>query len=101
MTNADIARKLREHATELSQARENLYRVRAFRQAAMAVMGMSDEVERLVAADGPRALERVPGIGKSLADTIAHFAAGADGQPVSVSRHRSRRGANSWQPGTN
>lgn len=100
MTNADIARKLREHATELSQSQENLYRVRAFRQAALAVMGMSDEVERLVAANGPRALERVPGIGKSLADTIARFASVADEQPLSVHPHRTRRDANGWEPGT-
>lgn len=100
MTNQDIARKLREHASELSHDPENLYRVRAFRQAAMVVMGMSDEVERLVASEGPRALERVPGIGKSLADTIARFAGGDDGA-IAVRTHLPRRGANRWQPGTN
>ena len=40
MTNQQIARKLREQATELARGRNNLYRVRAFRQAAMAVLGL-------------------------------------------------------------
>ena len=100
MTNQDIAHKLREHATELSHGRENLYRVRAFRQAAMVVMGMTDDVERLVAAEGPRALERVPGIGKSLADTIARFAGGED-RAVAVQPRELRRAATRWVPGTN
>lgn len=76
MTNEDIARRLREHAAELTRAGNNLYRVRAFRQAALAVMGLPDEVESLVAAGGPGVLERVPGIGKSLADTISRYAGG-------------------------
>ena len=69
MTNQDIARKLRDHATALARGGDNLYRVRAFRRAAMVVMGLNVEV----AAIDRRALERVPGIGKSLAQTIAVF----------------------------
>ena len=69
MTNQDIARKLRDHASELARGGDNLYRVRAFRRAAMVVMGLNVEV----AAIDRRALERVPGIGKSLAQTIAGF----------------------------
>ncbi len=74
MTNEDIARRLREHAAELARGGDNLYRVRAFRQAAMAVLGLTGEVAELVAAGGTRALARVPGIGKSLAGTIAGLA---------------------------
>lgn len=73
MTNQDIARKLRDHAKEMSSRSENLYRVRAFRRAAMVVMGMNEEVAALVRHGDRRALEAVPGIGKSLADTIAQF----------------------------
>jgi DNA polymerase (family 10) len=82
VTNEQIARKLREHAAELARGGDNLYRVRAFRQAAMAVLGLADEVTSLVAAGGPRALERVPGIGRSLAGTIAEYVRG--GQPASA-----------------
>jgi len=71
MTNQDIARKLRNHASELAHSGNNLYRVRAFRQAAVVVMGLPEEVSNLVANRGPKALESVPGIGKSLATTIA------------------------------
>ncbi|HET6572560.1 MAG TPA: helix-hairpin-helix domain-containing protein [Fimbriiglobus sp.] len=70
MTNEDIARRLRYHASELSRAGDNLYRVRAFRQAAMAVLTLPEPVERLDRS----ALERVPGIGRSLAGTIGEFA---------------------------
>jgi len=78
MTNEDIARRLREHASELARGGNNLYRVRAFRQAAMAVLGLTDEVRELVAGGGPAVLERVPGIGRSLADTIAGLARGEE-----------------------
>jgi DNA polymerase/3'-5' exonuclease PolX len=77
MTNQDIARRLREQAAELAREGNNLYRIRAFRQAAMAVLGLPAEVTDLVARSGPRALERVPGIGKSLAGTIAGLATAA------------------------
>ena len=72
-TNESIARRLREHANELARAGNNLYRVRAFRSAAVAVLGLPADVGALVATGGPRELERVPGIGKSLATTIAGY----------------------------
>jgi len=73
LTNQEIARRLRDHATELAKANGNLYRVRAFRSAAMAVLGLSGEVSELVASGRTRELECVPGIGKSLADTITRY----------------------------
>ena len=76
LTNQEIARKLRDHATELARTGHNLYRVRAFRSAAMAVMGLTHEVADLVATGKARLLEQVPGIGKSLAETIAGLATG-------------------------
>ncbi len=74
MTNDQIARRLREHAAELSHDGANLYRTRAFRQAAMAVLGLTDEAAAVVAGGGRKALATVPGIGASLADTIAEYA---------------------------
>lgn len=73
ITNQEIARKLRDTATELAKANGNLYRVRAFRSAAMAVLGLPGEVSELVASGRTRDLERVPGIGKSLVDTITRY----------------------------
>lgn len=72
-TNCEIARRLREQASELARGGDNLYRVRAFRQAAMTVLALPQELSAIVAADGQRALERLPGIGKSLAETIAGY----------------------------
>jgi DNA polymerase (family 10) len=73
LTNQDISRKLREHATGLAHTGGNLYRVRAFRQAAMAVLALPEEAATIVAAKGQQALEQFPGIGKSLAETIAGY----------------------------
>ena len=76
MTNEQVARKLRDQAAALARGGDNLYRIRAFRQAAMAVLGLPDDVEGLVTAGGAAALRDVPGIGRSLAETIAgYFAA--------------------------
>jgi DNA polymerase/3'-5' exonuclease PolX len=75
VTNADIARELRTHAAELARTGDNLYRVRAFRQAAMTILALPEPVSELVAAAGPKALERIPGIGRSLAETIASLVA--------------------------
>lgn len=77
MTNDAIARRLRDHAAELARRRDNLYRVRAFRQAALAVQGLPEPVERILDARGQAGLEQVPGIGRSLAETIAGFAKAA------------------------
>ena len=86
MTNEDIAQQLRHHASELSRAGDNLYRVRAFRQAAMAVLTLPEPVERLDRS----ALERVPGIGRSLAGTIGEYAKTGQWVPNEVRSLRER-----------
>lgn len=43
-TNHQIARRLRQQATALARGGDNLYRVRAFRQAAMTVMALPMEL---------------------------------------------------------
>jgi DNA polymerase (family 10) len=72
-TNQEIAQKLREHASELARRKDNLYRIRAFRQAAMAVMALPEELSVLVRNGDTRALEQLPGVGRSLAATIAGY----------------------------
>ncbi len=74
MTNTEIARKLRDHATELAQNGGNLYRVRSFRQAAGAIEFLATPVEDLLETHGIKALKQVPGVGVSLAETIANYA---------------------------
>ena len=67
MTNEEISAVLRQQASVLSRSGSNLYRVRAFRQAAMAVLMLPTAVTEILGRAG---LERIPLIGKSLADTI-------------------------------
>lgn len=74
MTNEEIARRVRTHAGELARGGENLYRVRAYRRAAVAVLGMDRPVKDVLDAGGRAALAAVPGIGESLAETIDVFA---------------------------
>jgi Holliday junction DNA helicase RuvA len=69
-TNADIAVRLCRHAALLAARGENLYRVRAFRQAALAVMALETPVVEL----GTEALKQVRGIGESLAEMIGQYA---------------------------
>src|SRR5690606_26044119 len=82
MTNEEIARRLRKRASIRARGGENLYRIRAFRQAAMAVLGLPVEVSTVVAGGGVNALERVSGIAKRLADTIARLAEGSGEDPL-------------------
>jgi len=81
MTNADIVLQLRTYANELMQSHTNLYRVRAFRQAVTAVMALDCEVVELVNRAGTSGLKAIPGIGNSLAETIATFALTGKWQP--------------------
>lgn len=73
LTNQEIAQRLRRQATELARARNNLYRVRAFRQAAMAILALPEEVSTIVRQSGIGSLETLPGVGKSLAVTISEY----------------------------
>jgi hypothetical protein len=70
MNNATLAEKLTEYANYLEAREANVYRVRAYRQAAQTVLGLDREVKDLVAADGRTGLEALPGIGAHLSFTI-------------------------------
>jgi len=72
-TNQEISRKLRAHAAELARHGDNLYRVRAFRQAAMAILALPQDLTVLLRTEGVQVLERLPGVGKSLSATISGY----------------------------
>jgi DNA polymerase (family 10) len=82
MENATIAHELLRQARELAAGGDNLYRVRAYRRAAAAVFGLDRPVSAILAADGVRGLRTVPGLGPSLAKTIAGLAAVATIPPA-------------------
>ena len=81
MTNADVAKKLREHAGVLTRSGANLYRVRAFRQAAVAVLAADREASDVIAECGRGGLRKEFGIGESVADTIAAFLESGEWSP--------------------
>lgn len=71
MTNFEIAQQLRQVAATLDRGTGNLFRVRAFRTAAFEIERMNDSVAELFRSAGRAALEALPGVGKSVAYTVA------------------------------
>ena len=74
MDNAAIAHELLRQARELAAQGDNLYRVRAYRRAAAELFGLAMPVSTIVAEHGPSGLKNLPGVGASLAKTIAGLA---------------------------
>jgi hypothetical protein len=70
MDNKTIAQKLIEYAEWLDAEEASVYRVRAYRQAAAAVLAAERPLAELVEKGGRGALEDLPGIGSHLAYTI-------------------------------
>lgn len=69
MTNEQIGRCLLAYARSLPRE-TNLYRQRAFRQAALFVQGLDEPVVEILKRRGRLGLAAVPGIGEHLAYTI-------------------------------
>jgi DNA polymerase (family 10) len=82
MTNAAIAHEILRQAREMAASGDNLYRVRAYRRAAAELFGLDRAVAVIVAEGGPRGLTGLPGVGMSLAKTIAELATGQAAEPV-------------------
>ncbi|HVE43417.1 MAG TPA: helix-hairpin-helix domain-containing protein [Planctomycetota bacterium] len=78
--NDEIARALDEAADLLEQRDSNPFRIRAFRRAAQSVRECRDNVAELTREIGPAALQRIPGIGSSLAAVIDDFVRSGGGQ---------------------
>jgi DNA polymerase (family 10) len=71
MNNQTVAQHLSRHARELERESGNLYRARAYRRAALVMMGLDQPVEKLVAEQGLAGLRNLPGVGDHLSETIA------------------------------
>src|SRR5690348_14522722 len=70
MNNHLIAEKLTEYANYLEAREGNVYRIRAYRQAAQTILGMAQQISDLPEPDGRAELERLPGIGSHLSYTL-------------------------------
>jgi Holliday junction resolvasome RuvABC DNA-binding subunit len=71
LENARISAALAEMARELAAGGENPYRVAAYRTAARMVRRLAQPLAEIFAAEGVEGLERLPGVGDSLARSIA------------------------------
>jgi holliday junction DNA helicase RuvA len=69
MTNDDLAHHLRTRASELARSGKNIYRVRAFRQAAFTIMGLTTPAETITREQWAR----MPGIGNRLAEQLERY----------------------------
>jgi len=68
--NEDIAGLLDEVARLLGKQGANRFRVRAYERAATGLRGLTCPVSELFATQGVDGLERIPGVGKSIAHSI-------------------------------
>lgn len=68
--NETVAERLEEVAKLLGVQGANPFRVRAYRLAAATVRGLEEPVAALLARDGLEGLERLPGIGESIARAV-------------------------------
>lgn len=68
--NEDIAGRLDEVARLLSEQGANRFRVQAYHHAAAVLRGLPGPVSEVFAADGLAGLERLPGVGVSIARAI-------------------------------
>ncbi len=86
MTNDAIANRLRTYAAELTARGDNLYRIRAIRQAAFAVLTLEDPLEAVAAEAGPAGIAARAGIGESLAATLAEYTKTGEWKPTNRKR---------------
>lgn len=82
MNNQTLARILQQHAAELQRHGKSLYRVRAFRKAASAVVMHPRPLEELYAECGRDALESIPGIGAHIACVLERLLRTGEFRPL-------------------
>lgn len=73
MDNTTIAQHLTDHVHRLEAEGGNLYRIRAYRRAAQAVLMYSGSVADLIQRAGREGLRQALGVGEHLAWTIEHL----------------------------
>ena len=73
MNNQEIARQLVNYAHFLEGRGDSLYRVRAYRRAAEIMLGLPKNIVDLYQEEGPRGLQKLPGIGSHLSYTIENL----------------------------
>lgn len=82
MDNRTIAQRLTGFAKLLEDKRGNLYRIQAYRRAAETVLGLDRPVEEIVANEGRKGLQALPGIGSRLSEAIEDLIRTGDFHPT-------------------
>jgi hypothetical protein len=82
MDNHTIAEYLRTYARELARDEGDLYRVRAYRRAADTVETLDELLAELVAREGRKGLQSLPGIGAHLALTLERLVRTGEFHPL-------------------
>lgn len=72
--NEQIAQRLLEVARILAEQNANVFRVQSYRRAARTIQNLREPVIDLIKREGLEGLDRLPGIGKSLAQSIFQMA---------------------------
>jgi hypothetical protein len=88
-SNAELGRALDEIAELLENEGANPFRVRAYRTAAGTLRGLDRPVTEILDREGVGGLEQLPGIGRSLAHSIAQLV--ASGRSALLERLRDSR----------
>jgi hypothetical protein len=71
--NRRVSERLREAATLLSFQHDNPYRLAAYRRAADAIDALDRDLGDIISKDGIKALEEIPGVGRSIAAALAEM----------------------------
>jgi DNA polymerase/3'-5' exonuclease PolX len=88
MENQSIAERLVKHARQLASEGGNLYRSRAYRTAAQAVLALDRPVKEILEQEGTRCLRSVRGIGPHISWTISHLVRTGEFIPYSERKTR-------------
>jgi DNA polymerase (family 10) len=81
LSNAELADRLDVQADRIAERDDNPYHVMAYRRAAQTLRELPRPVVEILDQEGRVGLERLPGIGESLAGRIERIVAQADDQP--------------------
>jgi len=73
MKNQDIARIFQEIALYLEMQEENVFKIRAYENAAVSIGSMAEDVEEIYRKGGVKALQELQGIGRGLAEKIEEY----------------------------
>ena len=80
--NSSVASRLDEVAQILEEQRANVFRVSAYRRAAAMLRGLKRPIDQIVKTEGVEGLQKLPGVGDTLAQASTGLRLGESGWPT-------------------